>query len=146
MTPNEWYDKAPFAEEIYNCDQYGEEYVEYVRYDIPAIIEEVKRRERKTFRFAVIDGYYVCENCNENFGIADGRIPPMTCACGATFIEQPMNEEVERRERGETKIVRMKDGSEKRMCGACENHLPLSFLMVLPPRFCPHCGLKIKWD
>jgi len=54
-------------------------------------------------------------------------------------------EEVKRRERGETKIVRMKDGSEKRMCGACEKEIPLSVLMVLPPRFCPHCGLKINW-
>jgi hypothetical protein len=54
-------------------------------------------------------------------------------------------EEAKRRERGETKIVQMKDGSEKRMCGACEKEIPLSVLMVLPPRFCPCCGLKINW-
>lgn len=54
MTPNEWWKEEPYAvgnscdELVSNCNCYG------LDFNIPLIIEEVKRREIKTAKF--IDG------------------------------------------------------------------------------------------
>lgn len=65
MTPNEWWKEEPYATTI--KDPYC--LVDHTIYNIEAIIEEIKRRERgeTTARFDIaseaISNVYTCESC-----------------------------------------------------------------------------------
>lgn len=50
-SPNEWWKEEPFAEQAFegSTDKYA------VEYNVPLIIEEVKRREKKTAQLTMTD-------------------------------------------------------------------------------------------
>lgn len=63
MTPNEWWKEEPYYDKGQHCDDY---YCHTDKgYNIEAIIEEVKRREKKRAKFGMTD-VVICESCQHS--------------------------------------------------------------------------------
>jgi len=75
-SPNEWWKEEPYATTI--KDPYC--LVDHTIYNIPAIIKEVKRRERKTAKFGMAD-VVICDACKHSVKEVDNYCRN----CGAKF-------------------------------------------------------------
>jgi len=76
-SPNEWWKEEPFASKDCGRECSMETCYEY---DIEAIIEEVKRRERKTAKFGMAD-VVICDACKHSVKEVDNYCRN----CGAKF-------------------------------------------------------------
>lgn len=68
----EWYQVEPFCRKRYDSPEHD--------YDIPAIIKEVKRREKKTAKFGMTD-VVICDACKHSVKEIDNYCRN----CGAKF-------------------------------------------------------------